>query len=562
MVSSSDPHRHHRDSGSFDLVLFSISRWSYRVSVRQRWAYGLLCVGIAIGLISGFFLSLPWYLLSSLLFFTAWHIGRSDETPWPKIAGHCGLLALVFPWPNGLFDVIHSALQKGSATILSTILDGLEVFHIQSNNLVELAGQRFAVDDRLHGIDGLLPLMLLAALLGVFFHRSFSQTVMSMAFAMVWLVIGYVSFGLIAVFAKQWYEWDILADGSMRYGLAVAVFALQVVLIILQDRAMSHLFTRVATRSISSDTAITPVLLNGFLNWPQEELEIETSADSEGSEVAQSAPAVPEEPESLVEEEYVAPSDWNWKPAYWWAAGPQIALVAIGLLVFVVLVKRQWAAGPLKLNNEIVLRLPDKNSLPASLPPMQFNGYREVDSQPDDLNAPIRRSWRYQQPTQSGTITLMYPLTPQQLWSWKIEELGWNPLSTEYSGANKKVKDENDSWSWMLQHGDGETEGNAYVWRCGLKENFSPLRHKMATTLTERVSDRIGTNVLSELLFPESLEPLIGVQVMLESGDPLTSAEMKESMEWFFSARKILREAIEKAPNVSKSGEPSNASSN
>ncbi len=388
---------------------------------RQWWSYGLLASGVLLGIFSGFFVSIPFFLWGGLLCLTAWLIAESSSALWPKIAGHVGLLAVACPWPFNLINVLGSMLQRGSAKILSTMMDGLQIFHIRTNSLFEQTGLQFTIDDRLHGIDGLLPLVLIGGTLAIVRSRSFSHALTLMLSSVLWLVIGYVSYGLIVSFCFDRYQWDLGNGTGSRYGLGVGILLTQIVLLYLSDIVLARLTEKVPTRSLSSDIAITPTLLNGLLTWPQVEEEEYFDADPEDGEKSVTSPSVAETDEvaETVEEEYWAPADWNWRSNYRYAIATEALLISVGLLFIASLLLRQSLTIQVRSSDAIVQRLPEEKGMPRVLGNMKLVGYGDEKSDKKEKGEGLyQRTWKYQDESQTGTITLSYPITESDLWNW------------------------------------------------------------------------------------------------------------------------------------------------
>ncbi len=523
------------------LVLIAVrTKWSPTESIgRQRWAFGLLGLGVVLGAMFAWLASPAYLSWAGLFMLTAWMLSMAHDLTWPSVVARAGVIGIGLPWPLGLLPAVVSFLQRGSASILSLILDGLQFFHVRTGNTLEGVHLQFIVDDRLHGIDGLLTLLFAAAIISIIRRRSFFQFGMLCLSSLAILILGYVLFGLTLVLSYQWFTFDLMAGGVGRYVLGGSILVLQLLLLLLNDVAFDRLLEPVSSDAVSSDNAFIPVLLNGILTWPQQ-FEFETE------EEVVAKPEVAIEDSVSEEEEVIEPADWSFSgKRRLWVGGVgivEVGLLALSLALLVGTLTLRNEQNELIVSKSIMEHVPGEGSLPSGIERFRLTGFSNEDQIEEEHVKQLQRSWRYEGLATIVTVKVIYPQDASDVWTWDGKEKGWSNLQSAWSPSARSSdhKDE-DAWMWKMETGDSDTQGAVYAWFCGLREDGTPARYRMASTLGERIRERLSRNVLSLFSRQNANEPTVGIQCVVEASEKLTPQELDILKQFFYATRKIIR---------------------
>lgn len=533
------------------VVLIAIlikTRWKPTESIgRQRWAFGFLTFGLLLGLLSAWLVSTSFVAIAGLMLMVGWMLSMAGADRWPEAFSRAGLVGILLPWPLGLFPFANSFLQRGSSYLLGVILDGLQVLHLRTSRTFECVDFQFMVDDRLHGLDGLLPLLFVAAGLAVVRHRSLLHFLMLVATTLVLLITGYVSFGVIAVLAKTGFSIDIVGDWWNEHVLGGVIWILQIAVLFLNDMAFSRLLKPVFDRTMNSDNVFLPPLFNGLLHWPQstteeeiEEVEPATNNANQEEGVIAEEPSFEEEPKA----------DWGgggrrvaWK--FGWL-GAEVVLLAMTIAMVTGLSMQQKNAARLKLTESVLAKIPQEGSLPPAIDQLRLTGFVNEDVRDGEAITAVNRSWRYEGLAMVATLTVSYPIEEREIWEWNGEKLGWTQLSTLNSpNVRNATGNQEDAWMWMMKYGESDTQGAVYAWLCGLKDDASTVRYKAYENWGDRLVARLQLNLVTLFFKEAEIEPRIGLQFLVETSEKLDEKEQAYARQVFYSARKSVRSSLE-----------------
>ena len=543
------------------MVLIALrTKWEPTESVgRQRWAFALLAMGVMLGGVFAWLASPAYLSWAGLLMLMAWMLSMASALPWPGVVARAGLIGIGLPWPFGLLPALASFMQRGSASLLSLIADGLQFFHVRTGNTLEGAQLQFVVEGRLHGIDGLLTLLFAAAILSIVRHRSFFQFGLLCLSAIAILVLGYVLFGLALVLANQWFSYDLMASGTGRYVLGGSILILQLLLLLLNDIALDRLLEPVSSDAVSSDNAFIPLLLNGILTWPQH-------FEFESEEEVVAKPEVAVEEPNTDDEDVIEPADWTLVgKRRLWMGGigiAEVGLLGLSLALLVGTFALRNEKSDLIVSKSIMENAPGEGSLPAGIDRFRLTGFSNEDLIEDENVKQLQRSWRYEGLATIVTVKLIYPEDASDVWTWDGQEKGWSNLQTTWSPSARSSdhKDE-DAWMWKMETGDSDTQGAVYAWLCGLREDGTPARYRMASTIGERIQERLGRNVLSLFSRQNANEPTVGIQCVVEASEKLTPQELDILKQFFYATRKMIRSKFGGSDAQTKASEVSSQDS-
>ncbi len=515
---------------------------------RQLAAFASTIIGFLVALVGGWFVAIPLYLWGGLFCILGWVLGARGNVRWPTAAGFALLLGLAFPWPLGLLESLSSELRIVAAWGINAILDGISVANLWNKQTVEMTDFVYTVSDRLHGLDGFLPLVLLAAFWGFVRSRSFSHTLALIVSAVVWLTIGYMFHGLFVIVAKERYSLE-LDSSKIRYGVGGAVFIGQVVLLFLSDLVLARMTERVPVTSLNSEIAINGRMFNAILAWPQPDLE--KKVEDEYPRDLDASPDHELDGHDSAHEEFFddeQPADWSWKKYYWVGVGVEAILVVLAILVTVVQLNREKTQIALRTKQEVTDKILAVRGLPSVLGDMNVVAFNKStrEEAPFSEDNPIQLKWGFEKAEQTASLVVTYPVRETSLWKATLDEDTWDVGSIAYSNdAAGNLRPGAEAWSWMKETGTGEIEGHIYVWTCGLQEDLSLARSKQSRSFLNRLGDRLSRNVMAELLRNRSADSVIGIRLSVETGDALSNSEAEQAQAWFNLVRDEVRKAID-----------------
>jgi hypothetical protein len=540
--------------------------------------------------------------IGCLLCLMGWGLGNGDQLPWTRALGICGGLAILFPWPWDFMKVSAEALRSAGAWSLSGVLDGIGIGHFRTGNLLQTGDQTVVVRDALFGADGLVPMLILVAMLLLIRRRSLLHALLLLLSVPVYLIMGYLLSGLIAIWVQRWFEVDWLTAREWRFSIGLLVFGVQLACVIMTDVLVGLILRPVPQRLLSPDLVISSMAFNHILCWPnpipdplaQRSADDEDSEEGDGIEGETDEPPMPEEANVQTEDESSEHSDIDvvgdeepvskWRPSDWragrvpWLWGVSSVLLAILLLPATFFWAWQLEKPTLAdVPKEILQRLPDQDSLPPELLGLKMTAYEDStkpapdpsapapdkaddgslaqSSQADSARSDAVHAWRYEDSERTAIVSLRLPLDRNDLWEFDAAKSGWrirprprrpdarpdpSTRSTDSAGAPDDSKP--DRWDWRFEELSGEMDGHAYLWWCGTTLDAAPVANPNQEDLFAALTTRARRNLWSAWKeFSSEQRPCVQYRVFVESGERLGRDEVERMQAWFFEVRKRMQ---------------------
>lgn len=337
-------------------------------------------------LICGFLLAIFAVLrISPLMCWGAWlvialsTVSRSRVNLWAA----WGLLCLLLRLPQGKDLWLIQSLQRLTTSMASTVLDQMQIDHLQEGNVLAFPVHKLFVEEACSGVVTLFMIVATAAIMGALLRRTFLHTVMLMLAAAFWAAAANILRIVVIAYGLEVLGID-LVTGWKHDALGLTVFAISVVALISTDA-----FYRFAFGPIEIDETGSPepihenwiVMLWNRAFWPRHERPI--------SGVTRTEP-LPEQPSR--------------------AWGAFVVMMSIGF--FGLAAVQVWGGiGPFSRGLAInqTIEQVEQESLPAELA-----GWKRIDFHQEKRSASSEfgersQQWVYEKDRLQAIVSLDYP---------------------------------------------------------------------------------------------------------------------------------------------------------
>lgn len=436
-----------------------------------------------------------------LLLAALWSLGGS--TLFRDLLPAWLFLWLLIPPPFGLDNALVLMLQRLTTRWSSALLDQFGVFHVIAGNVVEVGNRRFFVAEACAGINSLYS-VLTCAIFYVFFTRTAPiRAALLIASAIAWVLLANVLRVFLVAYLAKRHGID-LAEGWRHEALGYALFAVAVMLTWSTDRFLMFL---------------TPP------RWRQRPA-------APGSQVAAS-----EEPGRTGAWAPLVRGSWLQSRLAAGACG----LLLVGHFVFYVMNAEgapALAAAPVHLD-----RL-DKSALPENLDGWRREKFFEETRNPGSAFGEFSRYWVYRGDSQAGGFALDYPFPTwhelQECYrnqGWEVEERADLAASEAGTPAFFSVR--------ILKKAGMR---NGHLFFCEFDRTGRVLeaeRGGLGATL-RRQESALGRWLTWNQGTVEyrPVPPIYQFQLLVESDEPLRTADAVAAQARFFKAYQTVREKL------------------
>jgi exosortase len=149
-----------------------------------------------------------------------------------------GLLLLAIPPLLGLDLQLIGILQTAVSRMSSSVLDLLGVFHLRQGNVIRLADRPLLIEEACSGIHSLFAVLAGMVFLAIWCRRSLARGLALMAAAVTWVMLGNILRIVAVVFLASRWQVDV-TSGWSHEALGLAVFALALGLTVSTDNLFS-----------------------------------------------------------------------------------------------------------------------------------------------------------------------------------------------------------------------------------------------------------------------------------------------------------------------------------
>lgn len=526
------------------LALLVIIGWQVRGAqpdnaLRKYACVAIFLLGVIFYTIGVIYWSVTWVHVAAALFLVAWGFGRCGQCTWPNVAGWGLLFCLTIPLPSG-YDRV---LTENAAEAASMTLDNHGILHWMENGVIGLDGLSFSAMTVTSPRLGWQTLMATAGLLCWSLGRSFLHSLLLVATAPLWVLLGRYAVILAVAYGYQQHQAD-WTEGQIRWWLSLGAFAISVLLMLLADLLLAWL-TRPSPTTNREASALF-FLLNRMLWWPKPEV------------VTAAIPTDPDEfREFQLVQQYIAKKKMITVPlppqaaqvmkfTVWSAVGLMLigsAVAGVGMLRSGIVTPQQIAP---KLQLSQLLPIINADALPEQTGDFRRTGFDFPGLEPEQ----IATSDDPQQPARD--VQNRVYLSARWLYQWQGlvvivdlsgPHLSWQPPFSELEIQQSSIKqelvpwlDSEQSWDYFKAQQTNPLGGEFYTLQSGMTDGLLPAE------LTDQ-TDRSSWAIVEKLRPPEqrSEDLYYEIRVSCESGEPLNQNRLMKLTEFFHQVRQSLR---------------------
>lgn len=219
--------------------------WARRISElsadgRPHRAGAILFCGV--GLVLGAFSLLRWspwaggLAIVAVMACASWAKvgGKAIGTLFPPLL----LIALSFPPPIGLDQIVMLELKKIAVAVSSSLLDLMGIVHMRSGTVIELPSTQLMVEDACSGIQSFMAVAAFAALLFVLERRPWWHWFLLTIFASLTVIVCNVARITGGTYVLVKYGWDLL-NGTPHLIFGAVIFVIELMLVFSFDRFLA-----------------------------------------------------------------------------------------------------------------------------------------------------------------------------------------------------------------------------------------------------------------------------------------------------------------------------------
>lgn len=178
---------------------------------------------------------------------------RAGWSAWRTLIPPLALIAISFPLPLGMDQVLMLELKKIAVVVSSSLLDLLGVVHMRSGTVIELPTAQLMVEDACSGIQSFMAVAAFAALLFVLERRPWWHWLLLSVFSCLVVVAANVLRITSGTYLLVTRGWDLL-NGTPHLIFGAVIFVVELMLVFSFDRFLA--FFEVGVRfSASGATA-------------------------------------------------------------------------------------------------------------------------------------------------------------------------------------------------------------------------------------------------------------------------------------------------------------------
>jgi hypothetical protein len=501
----------------------------------RRWSGIGLFVAAAVVYLFAVWNFSPWLAhLAAILVFCAWGLGSFGGRAWAGVVAWTLALASTLPWPWGWDQGFMQWLQSLAVWGTTKSLDALAIPCLQNGSLIETQQMSLMSNVVCGGPASVYAFLSFAVLLSITLQRSFLVALATCLFVPLWVLLGHylTLFGILAT--QEAIGRDLSSGWDFRM-LATAITLVNLLLIYLTSRFFKRLFEPIPV----ADAEFGPVFagLNKLFCWPQPDpLEQYEPVDE-----YEKKHYLKRKQEREAKRKQWTPFDWTTNPKSRWG----VRAVAVILLVGAVLPMRVLLSqgfsnlnfGLPRYTTRQAEALLSEESMPGELDGgWKQVGFRIEQRSPRSGMGEYNYNWQYRANERLLVASVDLPF------------LGWHDPASDRTRQGWKLQattlHTEGEWPWCEAELENELGGRAYIFYALFDRNAEPFTNVPNQLRDQSTEDATDVAPGHGVQLDTTVTNL--VQLVSESGEVMTNAELDEMRALFSDLREHARTALGK----------------